>query len=167
MTLSVAVGQAPLTRQFAPFGAIIDKPAQFGEREFFSDWLGGPGLSPILHVNHMPAASLPVTLASMERHPHAAQCFLPLDVSRYLVTVAPSLPDGSADIASLQSFILPGSLGVIYAQGVWHAGASVLDRAGAFAVLMWRGAVDDDVFAAIPPIQLIPALAMQDQGAVT
>jgi ureidoglycolate lyase len=65
------------------------------------------------------------------------------------------LPDGSADLSGLKSFLLPGTVGVIYARGVWHASASVLDRAGAFAVLMWRGANDDDVFADIAPTLLI------------
>ena len=142
-------------QDFAPFGELIDRPTNAGQRQFYSDWLGGDGLAPVFHVNHVPAASLPVTLSKLERHPHAAQCFVPLDVTRYLVTVAPSLPDGAADLSRLRSFLLPGNLGVIFARGVWHAGASVLDRAGAFAVLMWRGAQDDDTFAEIPPTLLV------------
>jgi ureidoglycolate lyase len=155
MKVTIANGCSP--EDFAPFGALIDRPTEAGQRQFYSTWLGGDGIAPVFHVNHVPAASLPVTLSKLERHPHAAQCFLPLDVSRYLVTVAPSLPDGAADLAGLRSFLLPGNLGVIFARGVWHAGASVLDRAGAFAVLMWRGAPDDDVFAEIPPTQLVAA----------
>lgn len=140
---------------FAAFGSLIDRPAEAGQRAFYSDWLGGEGLSPVFHVNNVPQATLPVTLSRLERHPHAAQCFVPLDVSRYLVSVAPSLPNGAADLSCMKSFILPGTVGVIYAPGVWHAGASVLDRAGAFAVLMWRGANDDDEFADIEPTQII------------
>lgn len=155
MMRSVAINQNPSADEFAPFGTFIAKPGEPGQRSFYSDWLGGDGLAAVFHVNNVLPASLPVTLSKLERHPHAAQCFVPLDVSRYLVTVAPSLPDGSADLDSLKSYLLPGSVGVVYAQGVWHAGASVLDRSGAFAVLMWRGANDDDVFADITPIQLI------------
>lgn len=161
MMASVLIGDRPSADAFAPFGAMIDKPSQAGERRFYSQWLGGQGLEPVFHTNSVPEVSLPVTLAKLERHPHAAQCFVPLDVSRYLVTVAPSLADGSADLANLRSFVLPGSVGVIYAMGVWHAGASVLDRAGSFAVLMWRGAKDDDVFAEIPPVQLLTGGAVQ------
>lgn len=161
MTRSVIIANRPSADQFSAFGTLIDKPAQAGERQFYSQWLGGRGLEPIFHVNHVPQASLPMTLDKLERHPHAAQCFVPLDVSRYLVTVAPSLADGSADLAGLRSFALPGSVGVVYAQGVWHAGASVLDRAGAFAVLMWRGANDDDVFTDIAPIQLLAGGAVR------
>lgn len=155
MMPSVVVSDACSTDEFAPFGAFIDRPEQAGQRQFYSQWLGGAGLAPVFHVNNVLPSTLPLTLNKLERHPHAAQCFVPLDVSRYLVTVAPSLADGSADMARLKSFVLPGTIGVVYAPGVWHAGASVLDRAGAFAVLMWRGANDDDVFADIAPTQLI------------
>ena len=162
MSHQIAIAPQPSLQDFAPFGALIAKPAQAGERQFFSQWLGGGAdLQPVLHVNNVPQTHLPATLHKLERHPHAAQCFMPLDVSRYLVTVAPSLADGSADLAGLRSFVLPGSLGVIYAQGVWHAGASVLDRPGAFAVLMWRGAEDDDVFADTAPIKLLAGGAVQ------
>jgi ureidoglycolate lyase len=151
----IEIAESCSAAEFAPFGSLIDRPAEAGQRQFHSDWLGGEGLSPVLHVNNVPRATLPMTLSRLERHPHAAQCFVPLDVSRYLVSVAPSLPDGSADLAGMKSFLMPGTVGVIYAPGVWHAGASVLDRAGAFVVLMWRGANDDDIFADIEPIQII------------
>lgn len=155
MTADVVIAGTCSPEEFAPFGTFIDRPVVAGQRQFYSDWLGGEGLAPVFHVNNVLPTVLPATVTKLERHPHAAQCFLPLDVSRYLVTVAPSLSDGSADLAGMRSFVLPGNLGVVYAKGVWHAGASVLDRAGAFAVLMWRGANDDDVFVDITPTQLI------------
>lgn len=155
MSQSVVISESYAAEDFTRFGTFIDRPTQAGQRQFYSDWLGADGLVPVFHVNNVPSATLPLTLTRLERHPHAAQCFVPLDVSRYLVSVAPSLPDGSADLSGLKSFLLPSTVGVIYARGVWHAGASVLDRAGAFAVLMWRGANDDDVFADIAPTLLI------------
>ena len=45
---------------------------------------------------------------------------------------------------------------MVYHPGTWHAGIAVLDAEASFAVLMWRGEKDDDVFAAIPPIELQP-----------
>lgn len=154
MSRPLAIAPRPSPEDFAPFGALIDKPALPGERQFYSQWLGGADLQPVLHVNSVAPTPLPAMLHRLERHPHAAQCFVPLDVSRYLVTVAPSLPDGSVDLDGLRSFLLPGTVGVVYAPGVWHAGISVLDRPGAFVVLMWRGANDDDVFADIAAVQL-------------
>ncbi len=152
---SVAIQPSISQDRFAAYGAIIDRPAQFGERAFYSRWLGGEGLAPVFHVNKVPATVVPAVIDRLERHPHAAQCFVPLDVSRYLVTVAPSLADGTPDLDQVETFIVPGTLGVIYAPGVWHAGISVIDREGAFAVLMWRGANDDDVFTEISPLQLV------------
>ncbi|MGB3025128.1 ureidoglycolate lyase [Paradevosia shaoguanensis] len=155
MTRRLPVALEPTLESFAPFGTLIERPAAAGSRQFYSNWLGGTGLAPVFHVNHIPPVTLPTTVGKLERHPHAAQCFVPLDVSRYLVTVAGSMGDGRPDLDAMRSYILPGSLGVIYAPGVWHAGASVLDRTGAFAVLMWRGANNDDVFIDIEPVQLI------------
>jgi len=155
MMQSVAIQSGFSSDRFAPYGAIIDRPAQAGDRAFYSRWLGGEGLEPVFHVNNVPMTTMPALVNRLERHPHAAQCFVPLDVSRYLVTVAQSRPDGSPDLEQVETFLVPGTLGVVYAPGVWHAGISVIDRAGAFAVLMWRGAHDDDVFTDISPLQLM------------
>ena len=151
----VAIQSTISAERFAAYGDVIDRPAQAGDRAFYSRWLGGVDLAPVFHVNNVPVLTIPAVVDRLERHPHAAQCFVPLDVSRYLVTVAPSLADGSPDLNRVESFLVPGNLGVVYAPGVWHAGMSVVDRAGAFAVLMWRGANDDDVFTDISPLHLI------------
>jgi ureidoglycolate lyase len=144
MSIDIVASAGIRADAFSPFGEIIDRPGVFGERRMFSDWLGGSSLKPVFHTNAVPAARLPVTLETLERHPHAAQCFVPLDVSRFVVTVAESDAAGRPRLETLRAFILPGTRGVIYRQGVWHAPATVLDRAGSFAVLMWRGLPDDD-----------------------
>lgn len=133
---------------FAPFGALITPPAHPGERAFYSEWLGSthPDATPRLHVNYVPRTALPCAIASLERHPHAAQIFLPLQVSRYLIVVAPSYADGQPDLEHLVAFIAPGGLGAVYRANTWHAGATVLDRDGHFAVSMWRNDRDDDEF---------------------
>lgn len=154
MMQRIAIQSTISAERFAPYGDVIDRPAEAGTRAFYSRWLGGEGLAPVFHVNNVPMSTVPAVVERLERHPHAAQCFVPLDVSRYLVTVAPSLPDGAPDLERVESFLVPGTLGVVYAPDVWHAGMSVVDRAGAFAVLMWRGANDDDVFTHISPLQL-------------
>lgn len=150
----VMVELAPSDQVFEPFGAIVRRPDDYGERRFYSDWLGGEGLTPVFHVNRVAATLLPSKVNRLERHPHAAQCFVPLDVERYLVTVAPTLADGTPDLSNLRSFLFPRSLGVIYRSDVWHAPASALERPAAFAVLMWRGRQNDDEFCDIPPVTL-------------
>ncbi len=152
----VPLHDGPAGEAFADFGTFIDPPPGIGERRFFSDWLGSAqdACRPVLHTNQVPESALPVTLDSLEKHPHAAQAFVPLDVSRYVVTVAPSDREGRPCVDQLRAFLVPGDRGVIYRRGVWHGSARVLDRTGSFAVLMWRGAADDDVFLPIDPVML-------------
>ena len=139
---------------FSRFGTFVEAPAAAGERRLYSDWVRPvDGLAPQLHINHVTADALPMSLDRVERHPRAAQVFLPLDVARYLITVMPAREqDGGPDVEAAISFLVPGTMGVIYRASVWHAGVAVLDRDGRFAVLMWRGAPDDDVFADIPAL---------------
>jgi ureidoglycolate lyase len=157
------VPRSPDAAAFAPFGTLIEGPAQQGERRHYSDWLPPvQGLALQFHINAVGPSTLPLTLAQVEQHPHAAQVFVPVDVARYVVTVMPSRGDGLPDPAKALSMILPGTTGVIYGAGVWHAGVTVLDRPAQFAVLMYRGAVDDDVFVPIAPLHIEPALVAQN-----
>lgn len=154
------VPMAPDAAAFAPFGALIEPPQAPGDRRMFSDWITPvAGLSLQFHINHVAPASLPLRLDQVERHPHSAQAFVPMDVSRYLVTVMPSRADGRPDPAAALCFLMPGTLGVVYRRDAWHAGITVLDRPGAFAVLMWRGAADDDVLADVAPRRIDLPLA--------
>jgi ureidoglycolate lyase len=144
----------PLTQStISPYGTIIERPTEPGDRNPYTSWLGSSreGMTPRLHVNHVKAATLPYSIDTLERHPYSPQVFVPLDVSRYVILVAPNAADGGPDVAGLQGFLAPGNVGIIYRQGVWHAGASVLDRSGCFAVLMWRNdTVDDEEFVSLP-----------------
>tara|TARA_B100000029_G_scaffold423051_1_gene430070 strand:+ start:435 stop:758 length:324 start_codon:yes stop_codon:yes gene_type:complete len=91
----------------------------------------------------------------VECHPHAAQVFIPMgEVSRYLVVVMPSSSAGGPDITGAEAFIVPGSRGVSYAPGTWHTGIIALDVDASFAVFMWRGGEDDDLFVSIPPLEI-------------
>ncbi len=148
---------APDEAAFAPFGRIVGPPDAVGMRRGYGDALAARprDAAPAFHVNAVPPSTLPLTVARMERHPHAAQCFVPLDVERYLVAVMPEAADGAPDPARALAFVLPGTRGVIYHPGTWHLGATVLGRTGHFAVLMWRGgAGPDDEFRAIAPVTL-------------
>jgi ureidoglycolate lyase len=140
---------------FRPFGEILAPPDAPGARRQFGHWLvPTASLDLQCHLNSVAASALPFVVDRMEQHPHAAQIFLPLDVSRYLVTVMPSDVEGRPDPSRTLSMVVPGTLGVVYRKGVWHAPVTVLDRDGHFAVMMQRGAPDDDVIVAIPPLTL-------------
>jgi ureidoglycolate lyase len=148
---------------FAPVGAFVQPPAAVGERSMFSHWLEPvAGLSQQCHLNRVTPSTLPMSVDRVECHPHASQLFLPIQVSRYLVTVMPSDEAGAPDPSRALAFLLPGTLGVVYHPGTWHAGMSVLDAEATFAVLMWRGAEEDDVFAPIPPLAVHPPVPPLD-----
>jgi ureidoglycolate lyase len=151
-----AAGQAS-PEAFAPFGCFVEQPLATGERRHYGQWLGGDtaGLAAQMHVNAVAQSCLPLTVTRVERHPHAAQIFLPLQVARYLVVVMPSDAAGEPELDAAQGFIVPGNIGVIYRAGVWHIGATALERDANFAVLMWRGADNDDVFLDIPPFTVV------------
>ena len=147
--------RVPDPTAFAPFGAFLQPPATAGERSMFGKWLEPvTGLSQQCHLNRVERSTLPLTLDQVECHPHACQLFIPMGVSRYLVTVMPSDEAGAPDSARALAFLLPGTLGVAYRPGTWHAGISALDAEATFAVLMWRGGEEDDVFALIPPLEI-------------
>lgn len=157
MTEAVAVrAVTPDAEAFAPFGTFLEAPLDVGGRMMFAEWLEPvAGRAPRYHLNRVAPSKLPVTVDLVERHPHAAQLFLPVGVSRYLVAVMPSDATGGPDAARARAFIVPGNIGVAYHPGTWHAGISVLEEEGSFAVMMWRGdGDDDDVFAAIEPIRI-------------
>ncbi|SHI66500.1 ureidoglycolate lyase [Wenxinia saemankumensis] len=142
---------------FAPYGEFVEPPSGEDRRRFYSAHFDPPpGQSaPVLHTNRVPAASLPLVCDLVERHPHAAQVFLPLDVARYAVLVMPADEDGAPVPSRACGFLVPGTRGVVYRPGTWHMGATALDRDGHFAVLMWRGGPRaDDEFRPVPPITL-------------
>lgn len=165
--LPVVTLEKPDAEALSPYGTFIDAASQAGQRRFFSEHLQTrqPRAEPVLHVNHIRPSALPLEVTQLERHPYAAQCFMPLDVSRYVVAVMPSDRDGQPVPARTLAFLMPPTLGVIYHPGVWHLGATVLDRTGHFVVLMWRGGKGpDDDFRSIDPISLV--LSSDHGGAV-
>jgi ureidoglycolate lyase len=140
----------PLEPQaFRPFGDAFEAPRDYG-RVYVSDALGSgratarPSLS-VLRVKPLAAATLIAT--KMERHEFSSQSFIPLDVGRYLVIVAPMSSSGGPDESQLKAFVAHGGQGITYGMNVWHHPLSVLDRDAAFAVTMWLdGSATDEQF---------------------
>ena len=63
---------------------------------------------------------------------------MPLDVSRWLVIVAPPDADGGPDASRAIAFLAGPGQGITYHAGTWHHPLTLLDRPGRFAVFMWR-----------------------------
>lgn len=137
----------PLTAAaFAPFGDVLAPPAEPG-RAYFDKGLANAraGASPSLSVTHSrPLAALPLRATMLERHQFSSQSFMPLDVSRWLVVVAPADAEGHADASRARAFLAGPGQGVTYHMGTWHHGLTVLDRPARFAVFMWRDGTQGD-----------------------
>jgi len=138
---------APLTpKAFAPYGDVLMAPDDFG-RTYFDEGLRTTRSKawPSLSVSRVrPVTSLPLEAKVLERHEFSSQSFLPLDVSRWLVVVAPSAPDGGPDATRAVAFLAGPEHGVTYHAGTWHHPLTILDRPGRFAVVMWRNGTSTD-----------------------
>src|ERR1700757_788067 len=95
------VPQRLTTEAFAPFGDVIDVPKQAG-RTYYEDALGNlrshakPSLSMTFRL---PTPDRPLKSEMMERHEFSSQTFVPVDVARWLIVVAPHAAQGGPDMA--------------------------------------------------------------------
>lgn len=149
----------PLTAEaFAPFGDVLALPREPG-RLYYTAALGNlrPTASASLSLSvraHSP--ELPLRATVMERHAFSSQSFVPIDVDRYLVLVAPHHVDGGPDMARARAFLVRGDQGVTYRADTWHHGLSVFGKPGSFAVFMWQaGDAGDEEFVDIAPLDIV------------
>ncbi len=148
----------PLTPEaFAPFGDVIALPEVPG-RTYHEEALGNlrPAARPSLSVSLRPETpDRPLWAELLERHEFSSQTFMPLDVARWLVVVAPHAAAGGPDRAAVKAFVATGRQGVTYRPNTWHHGLTVLDRPGRFAVFMWRdGGPGDEEFVPVEPFTI-------------
>ena len=148
----------PLTKEaFAPFGDVIDV-ASMDRRTYYEEALGNlrSGAKPSLSVTFKePTPDRPLKSKMLERHEFSSQSFVPVDVGRWLVVVAPHASTGGPDMAQLRAFIADGRQGVTYKPDTWHHGLTVLDRPGRFAVFMWRAGTKDEEFVPVTPFTVL------------
>jgi ureidoglycolate lyase len=151
------ISPQPLERTaFAPFGDLIDVPDQAG-RNYYDDALGNlrpsarPSLSMILKAD---TPDRPLRATMLERHEFSSQTFIPVDVARWLIVVAPHAPQGGPDVAGVRAFIATGRQGVTYKPNTWHHGLTVLDRPGRLAVFMWCAGTNDEEFVPVTPFAI-------------
>ena len=147
----------PLTREaFAPFGDVIDVPSAAG-RTYYEEALGNlrPHAKPSLSMTfRVPTADRPLKSELLERHEFSSQSFVPVDVGRWLIVVAPHAAKGGPDMAQARAFIADGAKGVTYKTNTWHHGLTTLDRPGRFAVFMWRAGAQDEEFVPVAPFTI-------------
>lgn len=91
---------------------------------------GGQGVVAIVRAQPV---VLPVRLRALERHPMGSQLFVPMQLARFLVVVAPH--DSARPFAEARCFVaLPGQ-GVQYSRGTWHHPLLALDAVTDFVVV--------------------------------
>jgi len=91
-----------------------------------------------------PVSGPTIAIAALERHPHSTQSFVPIRAGRWIVVLAPTLPDGLPDMANVRAFLAGPNDAICIHQNVWHAGLTVLDGPAEFAMMMWRATAGDD-----------------------
>lgn len=144
----------PLTAEaFAPFGHVLRLPTGPGRVDYSASAqnLRGSAAEICFRTSLTEPSAMPLVTRTMERHEFSSQAFLPVDVARYLVLVAPHGPDGLPDPERLTLFLAKGDQGVSYNADVWHHPMTVLDRPAIFATVMFLdGTEKDEEFVDLP-----------------
>ena len=139
---------------FAPFGDVIDMPTA-----------GRPLL--LRRRARQPAPSATASLSvdaqgcrrptgrsspdMLERHEFSSQSFIPVDVGRWLIVVAPHARRKADRTGARRSPSSPTAAGVTYKANTWHHGLTTLDKPGSFAVFMWKAGARDEEFVPVEP----------------
>lgn len=148
----------PLTPEaFARFGDVVEPPAP-GARMSLIKSIGGieHAATARLSFNNAEPHPLPLTATQMERHNRSSQCFVPMDVARWVLLVAPDA-GGRPDATALRAFVATGEQAANYSTGTWHHPLRVLDRSGRFAVLMWTTGQkpEDEEWSTLPEAVMV------------
>ena len=102
------ISARPLSAEaFAPYGDVVEAPAQAG-RAYFATSLGNlrPSAHPKLWMlTKLPAQPLPLEFRALERHEFSSQTFVPIDIGRWLVVVAPHDPQGGPAADRVEAFL--------------------------------------------------------------
>jgi ureidoglycolate lyase len=137
---------------FMPFGEVLEAPVGPGQ-SFFNSALGNLRAHASLNlrtVNILPT-TLPLKANLLERHEFSSQTFLPLEVSRVLIVVAPHASEGGPDLKRAQAFLASARQGFTYRPNTWHHALTALDQSARLAVFMWcDGTAADEQFVPVP-----------------
>jgi ureidoglycolate lyase len=131
---------------FAPYGTVVRPPAEIGRVQFPEALLNARASArPTLSASRALPKQLPLLGTVMERHRFSSQTFFPLEVSRYVVVVAPPGMEGMPDMRRARALMVLGDTAITYAADSWHHPMIALDRPASFSVLLWRDGTSDDI----------------------
>ncbi len=141
------VAKPLIAAAFEPYGEVIDLgQGDPGTRDSFAAAMDNRRPDARLNVSVSRAHETPVPLLVkwMERHPHSGQTFVPIELSRYLMLVAPSDNEGQPRMDRLEAFVAGPGQGINYRAGVWHHPFTALDRPSECLVLRFDDGSDED-----------------------
>jgi len=130
----------PLNREaFAPYGQVLAGTASGPERHAFAANMENLRAQAKANMTFMRVslAAAPLRIESLERHRFSNQTFVPLNGTRHLIAVCPSMADGEPDILNMTVFSAEGSQAVNYNPDVWHAPRTAIAPPGEFIMFRW------------------------------
>ena len=145
----------PMTAErFAPFGQVVDTPTG-PARNYFSDALANrrSQAGPSLSMAYRPPTPLPLVATQMERHKFSSQTFIPTDVGRWFVMVAPHHPLGGPDMSLARAGLPKPGQGITFGADGWHHPLTGVDRPGTVAIYRWLGGTNGDEEVGTRPSQ--------------
>ena len=143
---------------FAPFGQVISlNQSGVYRNDHAAELFNGISQAlPRLSSARRLAATLPISLTTLENHPFLSQTFIPTDLSRYVLAVCEKGESGKPDLLKIRAFVGTVSQGVSYSPGVWHGPMTVIDRDGEYMALRWlaNDSRDNELFSLPKPVQI-------------
>lgn len=158
--MTLTLKPEPITAEaFAPFGKLLTRPNVAGRADYTDSLMNlRAEATPCFRTSLTEPTALPLKTRTMERHEFSSQSFLPVDVGRYLVMVAPHNAEGGPDVEKLRLFEVDGGTGISYDANVWHHPMTVLDKPATFATVMFLdGGAGDEQFVELPvEVEILP-----------
>lgn len=142
---------------FAAYGDVVEAPAQSGRAYFNTSVINlrASAQPKLWMLTKQPAAPLPLQFDLLERHQFSSQSFVPIDLSRWLVVVAPHSERGGPDVDRVEAFLADPRQGVSYRPNTWHGSLTVFDKVSRLTVFMWLdGTPADEEIVAVPPFMV-------------
>lgn len=141
------IAAEPLTEAaFCAYGEIVENRTGLRRRDLSVPFQATDvAAAPALWVNRLEQhGSSGIHIDRMECHPHSAQTFVPMHLSRCLAVVALSDGDGKPDLGSLRAFVTQAGQGLCYRPAVWHYAFTSLDGPNEVVVIMGSAGGDGD-----------------------
>lgn len=150
----------PTPEAFGPYGTLLTKPLGPStlERPDITYWHGTGDLADLSSsgvTGYLTARRRNAVLATIERHNHTCEAFIPV-AGQSLFVVA---PPGQLDMAQARVFLLEPGSGILLHKGTWHWAPFPLTPTADFLLLLRRETVTQDIeMVEISPHQLEAAM---------